>query len=507
MLVEESIAAIRVLLRAGADAGRANANGRTPLHLAAGSHDLAAGIAALIRTGADPNRKDRDGATPLHAALDNRGWPGVVGTLLDGGTDPKRLNAAGLTALQLFVRTGPDQGDTAAMLIDAGADPDRAYPNGDAPLHVTIRSGGSRGKIEVAEALLAGGADPCVRDARRYTPYNIAREGGAIHRALDRAGGHDLACDGKEEQRIAGSDGTERDRAGAALQEQEKADRDRVVEWSLRCVNLRSRRLWRSTPLRDFDLHDDREAREFLAVVEKQGGPVDAAREFLEDCVSVSVQVERSGRPCRELWNKNLKRRYQPINILYDPSRFLGPGGKLTDEKHRSAVEDFAQICGPAYATVLKGQRLEPYTGHQDGEPRTPQQQRAPEEDAAPVPPEECKWWNVYTSFGGTAGATAEAALQDARDYCRGNPGVDCSEIGEPECVDPRQGCSNWMVRAVHKPTAKGLQEGWNPAGWWAEHFSSDKSRAVADARRECANSDAPRGMFTCTVTEPVCDE
>ena len=212
LTVAESISAIRVLLRAGANAGRANANGRTALHLAAGSHDLPAGVAALARAGADPNRKDRDGATPLHAALDTRGWPGVVGTLLDGAADPRVENGAGLTALQLFVRTGPDQGDTAAILIDAGADPDRAYPNGDAPLHVTIRSGGSRGKVEVADALLSGGADPCVRDARRFTPYNIAREGGAIHRALDRAGGHDLACDGKEEQRIAGSDdGTDRE--------------------------------------------------------------------------------------------------------------------------------------------------------------------------------------------------------------------------------------------------------------------------------------------------------
>ena len=213
MLVEESIATVRVLLRAGAHAGRANANGRTPLHLAAASHDRPGGVSALLRAGADPDRKDRSGNTPLHAALGPTGGvPAVVRALLSGGADPRRLNAVGLTALQQFVRVGPDLGDTAAMLIDAGADPDLAYPNGDAPLHVTIRSGGSRGKIEVAEALLSGGADPCVRDARRYTPYNIAREGGAIHRALDRAGGHDFACDGKEEQRIAESDdGTDRE--------------------------------------------------------------------------------------------------------------------------------------------------------------------------------------------------------------------------------------------------------------------------------------------------------
>ena len=196
-----SVPTIRLLLQANADANRANAKGRTPLHLAAGSHTQPAAVAALLGAGADANRKDRGGSTPLHASVGpNLGYPSVVGALLAGGADPKATNRVGLTALQLFVRVGPDQGATAAMLIEAGADPDRKYRNGEAPLHAAIRSGGNRGKVEVAEALLAGGADPCARDAKRYTPYQVAREGGAIHRALDRAGGHDLACDKRGEQ-------------------------------------------------------------------------------------------------------------------------------------------------------------------------------------------------------------------------------------------------------------------------------------------------------------------
>ena len=103
----------------------------------------------------------------------------------------KLKNGAGLTALQLFVRTRPDEGDTAAMLIEAGVDASRKYPNGDAPLHVTIREGGSRGEFEIAEALLARGADPCARDAKGYIPYKSAEESGVIHRDLDRAGGYE----------------------------------------------------------------------------------------------------------------------------------------------------------------------------------------------------------------------------------------------------------------------------------------------------------------------------
>ena len=88
------------------------------------------------------------------------------------------------------------------MLIDAGADPNRKYGNGDAPLHAAIRSGGSAGKVKLVEALLVGGADPCVRDAKRYTSYQIAREGGAVHRTLDRAYGYDLACDRRGEIQV-----------------------------------------------------------------------------------------------------------------------------------------------------------------------------------------------------------------------------------------------------------------------------------------------------------------
>ena len=196
LMVHHSIATIRVLLGARANPNLTNAAGRTPLHLAAGSHDEPGGVAALLSSGANPNRKDGGGDTALHAAVGpNLGWPAVVGALLDGGADPRLTNGDGLTALQLFVWDGPDQGRTAAMLVEAGADPDRKYGNGDAPLHAAIRRGGSRGKVEVAEALLATGADPCIRDGRGFIPYSVAAEGGPIHRALDRAGGYELACD------------------------------------------------------------------------------------------------------------------------------------------------------------------------------------------------------------------------------------------------------------------------------------------------------------------------
>ena len=194
----ESAAVIRVLLEGGADPNVPNRRGDTPLHVAARTHGRGdpAGVELLLRGGADPDRKNERGDTPLHAAVEpySRHSDAVVGALLDGGANPKAVNRDGMTPLLLSVRHGPDDGRPAALLLRAGADPDRKAPDGDAPLHTAIREGGSRGKEEVVDALLAGGADPCIEDARGFIPYNVAEEGGHIHRALSRADGHDLAC-------------------------------------------------------------------------------------------------------------------------------------------------------------------------------------------------------------------------------------------------------------------------------------------------------------------------
>ncbi len=211
-LLSGAVATIWLLLRAEADPGIANGEGRTALHLVASHHEQPRAVEALLAHGADANRRDSWGATALHAAVGpNPGWPGrsgaglpgIVGALLAGGADPRLENGDGLPALHLFVRQGTGSGETAALLIGAGADPDRRYPNGEAPLHAAVRTGG---KVAVAEALLAGGADPCIRDAEGFYPYAIATVGSPIHRTLDRAGGHDLACQGQGEAAALGSD-------------------------------------------------------------------------------------------------------------------------------------------------------------------------------------------------------------------------------------------------------------------------------------------------------------
>ena len=218
---------MQALLAAGGNPNRRDKDGNTPLHLANAAPLLSGAVATirlLLGAEADPGIANGEGRTALHAAVGpNPGWPGwdgaglpgIVRVLLAGGADPRLTNGDGLPVLQRFVREGTGSGETASLLIEAGADPNRKYANGEAPLHAAIRTGGTRGKVAVAEALLAGGADPCIRDAQGFIPYSVATQGGPIHRALDRAGAYELACDRQGE--AVALDSSERRRVQEAL--------------------------------------------------------------------------------------------------------------------------------------------------------------------------------------------------------------------------------------------------------------------------------------------------
>ncbi len=68
------IAAMQLLLEAGADIDAAGDAGATVLHRAAARRDADA-VAFLLLEGADPGRRDRRGRTPLDALLSRRGRP------------------------------------------------------------------------------------------------------------------------------------------------------------------------------------------------------------------------------------------------------------------------------------------------------------------------------------------------------------------------------------------------------------------------------------------------
>jgi len=203
----------------GASAAAATADGTTALHWAAMMGDAAL-VEALLDSDADPEAKNDYDATPLAAAAE-RADPDVVRALLKAGADPEAANADGQTALMLAARAGVLEtaellieaganvnaqeqlrGQTALMwaathkrpemvrlLLDHGADPDiRAFPtNFDRWVTAEPRAqyrphGGMtaamyaarEGCAECMQALLEGGADPNLGDAKGVTPLIIA---------------------------------------------------------------------------------------------------------------------------------------------------------------------------------------------------------------------------------------------------------------------------------------------------------------------------------------------
>ena len=195
------LAAVEVLLAAGADPAATDRNRSTVLHVAA-EMDVPAPVMAevvtrLLRAGAPLEVRDRVLATPLHAAV-NAGKPMIVALLLEAGA---RVNAVGpqlATPLQIAVMRGnrdivelllakrPDlewrnaagttalleavvlpAKDLAAWLLEHGADVNAACTtNGATPLMVSARDGDTG----MTQLLLDHGAKLELADDIGWTP-------------------------------------------------------------------------------------------------------------------------------------------------------------------------------------------------------------------------------------------------------------------------------------------------------------------------------------------------
>ena len=75
------VAAVALLLEAGADPNARDVSGWTPLHKAAGFNANPAVVGALLDAGADVHARDADGWTPLHLAAWRAANPAAVALL------------------------------------------------------------------------------------------------------------------------------------------------------------------------------------------------------------------------------------------------------------------------------------------------------------------------------------------------------------------------------------------------------------------------------------------
>lgn len=153
---------------AGADPNARDAQGQLPLFLALRGESFQAADALLAVTGIAVDAANANGETPLMmAAL--RGQVAWMQRLLDRGA---MVNKEGWTPLH-YAASGPAV-PAVELLVARGATLDARSPNGTTPLMMAARYGA----IDAADLLLAKGADPALRNEKGLTAADFAAAAG-----------------------------------------------------------------------------------------------------------------------------------------------------------------------------------------------------------------------------------------------------------------------------------------------------------------------------------------
>jgi serine/threonine-protein phosphatase 6 regulatory ankyrin repeat subunit B len=160
---------VRSNLNAGADANMADSSGSTALHLAAWEGHAEV-TKLLVEARANVNVKNNNGFTPLHFAAD-QGYVAIVKLLLKNGAKVDAV--AEFPQKTVLPKGGLEQ--------LAGADPNAPMQLELGTINVNWTALGlaaGKGRTDVVEALLAGGADVNVRNGFGDTPlHNAAKNG------------------------------------------------------------------------------------------------------------------------------------------------------------------------------------------------------------------------------------------------------------------------------------------------------------------------------------------
>ena len=144
-------AALRSLLKPGADVNAAQADGTTALHWASYRDDLESAD-LLLRVGANANAANDLGVTPLWTASQN-GSVAMARRLLDAGANPNAALPSGETLLMTAARSG--QADIVELLLTNGADANAHATRGQTALMWAV----SQQHPDVVKVLLAHGAN------------------------------------------------------------------------------------------------------------------------------------------------------------------------------------------------------------------------------------------------------------------------------------------------------------------------------------------------------------
>ena len=162
----------RLLIAAGANINAEDADGNTPLHLAAKGNFVTM-VSLLKAQGAMINAQNKRGNTPLHLAAESNAVQ-VLSQLLAEGALINSQNGVNDTPLHLAVDN--NSVETVQVLLEAGARVNVKGQHGDSPLHVAAfdeNDGGDR-LIQMVQLLINKGADTNAKNDSGFTPLHMA---------------------------------------------------------------------------------------------------------------------------------------------------------------------------------------------------------------------------------------------------------------------------------------------------------------------------------------------
>ena len=151
-----------LLISHGADVNAADVNQNTPLHWAA-RNGLADMAEMLVNHGASIDVANRYGQTPKDLAMEHR-HPEIVEILESGGTIFEAIKLGVVDKVKRFLTKDP-------ALVNA-----KDGSSESTPLHLAA----NKGNKEIAELLLAKGADVNAKDKFGWTPLHEAAVGGHV---------------------------------------------------------------------------------------------------------------------------------------------------------------------------------------------------------------------------------------------------------------------------------------------------------------------------------------